>query len=890
MKSSYLLIAALFLLPFSAQADQITPAASGDTFDTLQSLVLSVQAINPSTPLPNHGTVPLPLNSPIELSYQISHRILILPDFPSAGNGNDAYLANYLKSNKLYLELWEGTPFTSDAHMLQNWDITSTSTGEVTAEFPNEGPYFFVTYFPDGYYINPQSACPNDDSWQIDCAPKYSLDQMREYFDYPLDSPSAFPYLPDAFGGIEFSVTALATHPTTSNVLFLPGIESSRLYMRNSLGLEQTLWEPQLLGSISNLALNTDGTSKHEIYTRDLVDYRYGIKALGDVYGPFEDFMNSLVANGVILKWQAYPYDWRFDVQDIVADGTLTGNSTGPLTRAYLTDIVQELASTSPTGKVTIIAHSNGGLLAKALALKLQAEGKTNLLDQIIFIGTPQLGTPATIGDVLNGDGQTDALGGLIMYGDDVRKAAATMPGMYGLLPSSDYFSQITDALVLFPNTLTNLFGKYFGEGISTEEVLENFLADIPGIDENFPTDDLRTPEVLSSQILQKEFQTHALLDSWTPPDGVALTTISGWGNPTPYQYSYSTSNKKILNCFRSSLFSENCIYSYQANHTVKNTESGDDTVASVSALANSLQNFYFNAESFGADKLGAIGHGNLTSAAPIEFLIQNLIENKNTSLAYISTTSPDSNVSPSIVISVHSPINIEAADADGNETGIFPIPGENGIYFEKRNIPGSSIQTLDDEKYLYLPESVASGSSSEYKISLQGYDEGESTIDFGILGSDGNTSTLEEFSSIPTTPSTTAAFTLSINSSDVSNSASSPTFPSTLEVDIFGDGSTTEFVASSSDSRLTAGEIISILKKEFSSLAVRRGIKNRFLSELLKIQNLATPADQQSEILALEKLIQAQTDLKLTNSQGVFFLQLLDQLKTLISTSMIKN
>ena len=861
-----------FTFPMESRADFIVSNPHSDPFDSAQNLTLDITKTNTSEIITNHGTTTLPINTPISISYRIGHKEY-WPNYRVNSSENDSLFADTLTTNKLYLELWRGVPFTQNAELIQNWDISSKSSGQITTNFSEPEPYFLVAYFPDGYYQNPEAACPNDQNWETDCAPSYTLDQMRGYFTYPATSTDAFQFMPNAFGGVEFEVLSAASKPIHSNVLFLPGIEGSRLYTRNAFGFESTLWEPPFLDSFADLALNNDGTSKHEIYTRDLVDYKYGIKAFGDVYGPFTDFMDQLVNQGTILKWEAFPYDWRFDVRDIVSQGTLIGTGKYAPTRVYLEDAVQRLASSSPTGKVTIIAHSNGGLLAKALAIELQKENKSNLLDQIIFIGSPQLGTPLSIGALLNGDGQTDALGGLFMYGGNVRAASATMPGMYGLLPSVEYFSHENRAPVLFTqSTHENLFADYFGALINSENSLENFLADIPKLHNKFLSDDLRTPLVLSDELLEKEFETHAVLDTWKPPAGLLLSYIAGWGNPTPYQYTYETSDKKFFDCVRANLFSSSCSYAYVVGHTVKNSFDGDDTVISSSALANgtSSQFFYFNAKDSLHNTHVAIGHGNLTSAAGVELAIENILKGATENIPYITNAPPSSDPEKLTSVSVHSPVTITATDADGNQTGIFPIPGKPGIFYEKENIPGSYLQILDDEKYLYLPQ------DSSYSISIQGYDVGFMTLDFGTQNEDSNSSTSAEFSEIPITPSTTAEIEMpTVSSTD------SSAFPTTIQVDIFGDGSTTEFTeGNSGSSKLTHADIFKILQKEFSALAVRRGIKNRFLSVLQKIISAPDTTTELDEIAYLEKLVLAQTDIKLTHSQGMFFMQLLEQLK----------
>ena len=60
-----------------------------------------------------------------------------------------------------------------------------------------------------------------------------------------------------------------------SNVLFLPGLQASRLYKeKNILGaiVEDQLWEPNANSDVEALYLNVDGASKNSgIYTSDII-------------------------------------------------------------------------------------------------------------------------------------------------------------------------------------------------------------------------------------------------------------------------------------------------------------------------------------------------------------------------------------------------------------------------------------------------------------------------------------------------------------------------------------------------------------------------------------------------------------------------------------------
>ena len=76
--------------------------------------------------------------------------------------------------------------------------------------------------------------------------------------------------------------------------------------------------------------------------------------------------MDDLVVNKKIKAWEPYAYDWRQDVQDIVDNGTKYQNGN-----KLLIDTLQSLVDNSRNGKVTIVAHSNGGLIAKSFIKKI---------------------------------------------------------------------------------------------------------------------------------------------------------------------------------------------------------------------------------------------------------------------------------------------------------------------------------------------------------------------------------------------------------------------------------------------------------------------------------------------------------------------------------------
>jgi pimeloyl-ACP methyl ester carboxylesterase len=747
------------------------------------------------------------------LSWSYSPIATSSPTMQDLVDTNGPYpFSELLSSATLTLDIYKGTMGSST--LMYSQDVSSSTSGSFPFTFDTTSPYYMAlsATYPDGTYPpgqGPLDHCPSN-SGDFCIVPTYPLSSFQNAmtggYDLIAQSSEALGnYIPAAYGILDLTIPEVPpAAPPVSNVLFIPGTLTSRLYMKNANGTERDLWEPHSDLDVGPLAMDGNGKSLNTIYTRDLISQLYSDDpiygsaakaALGagtNVYGPFESFMNSLVTNGTLKEWKAYPYDWRYDVSDIVQNGTLVSTATGTPSHVYLQDVIQELASTSPTGKVTIVAHSNGGLIAKALAIDLQKKGELGLLDHIVMVGTPQFGTPKSLLDMLHGSEFTQ-VGGLLMYSGSVRAAEETMPGPYDLLPSAAYFSQVTTPVATFDtNQPAAKYQKVFGSSIDSFSKLADFVEDTFHIDGlvGLPGS-TRTPIALSKTLVQKAMTTHEALDAWTPPAGLLVTAIAGWGQLTPYQIAYSGTSG--LNCDRTSFFVPvACSLQPQLQDSVLSTENGDDTVVDGSAIGSGASDtLYMDAKQYETDTKKHIGHGSLLNSVPIQSQLTDILQNNQKMEPYVSATIPSEPQSSYTVVSAHSPVNILATDPDGNQTGIVTIPGLSGLNFEKEDIPGSSIQVVDDEKYLYLPQ------DEKYVIGVKGYDSGATTIQIGTVSTTGVATTTQTFSDIPTTASTTATF--SVDAYAVA--------PSTISVDVDGDGSTTPITANEATSSAASSD-----------------------------------------------------------------------------------
>lgn len=216
-------------------------------------------------------------------------------------------------------------------------------------------------------------------------------------------------------GNVYIKPWIIKNNKCCSSVLFIPGFQASRLLIPNN-----KLWEPNRNADVEKLFLNEKGIPNTATAVGEIIDKGIGYK----IYDFLIKEMDGLVLNNMINSWLPYPYDWRKSPIDIGKD---------------MMPVVEKLASSSITGKLHILAHSNGGLVAKALLNHLKNEGKENLIDSIIFIAVPHLGTPKAIASMLYGYDQQIAKG-LILNRKTARQFGYNMPGAYGLLPS-DYIA-----------------------------------------------------------------------------------------------------------------------------------------------------------------------------------------------------------------------------------------------------------------------------------------------------------------------------------------------------------------------------------------------------------------------------------------------------------------
>jgi len=570
-----------------------------------------------------------------------------------------------------------------------------------------------------------------------------------------------------------------------SNVLFFPGFEASRMYRSartDEPGSETQLWEPSSDTLTRDLFLDANGKQPFPFlssspYTRDLIDEAYFENAGPNIYKSFLADLDSWKnTEQLIADYSAIPYDWRFAPQDILAGGIKDGNNIsyiGTSANPYIKSELARLVASSKTGKVTIIAHSNGGLVAKML-LKQLADTNDPLLekvDNLILVASPQVGTPQAMAGLLHGyeQGIPKSLPGPIqkLTNATAREFGENLPGAYALLPSAAYFTTVHDAthpLVSFDDS--DFFERerlFYGNLIGNSDEYYNFLLGSEGRAKPHPSI-LTQANILNPNILAIAMETHIAIDDWAPPTSMKLYQIAGWGEETIAGMKYHAEPGPA---------------GPLKWHTPDLVLDGDGTVVVPSALYVStstpnVERWWVNLGDYNSPVLDvhlpgflSTQHANILEVSELRTLIKNMIieGNLNSPIEFISTSTPlTADLSKRLTYLLHSPLTLSATDDQGNEISIATS-----------TIPGARYREFGEIKYLSIPASVP------HHLVLNGYASGMFTLE--VDEREGNTITASTtFLAVPT--ATTTRVTMDFTDGTIVNA-------SPLSVDEDGDGVT---------------------------------------------------------------------------------------------------
>jgi pimeloyl-ACP methyl ester carboxylesterase len=554
---------------------------------------------------------------------------------------------------------------------------------------------------------------------------------------------------------------AVRTPPCTeycyASVMFLPGLEASRLYRPDYNGGTETLWEPNSAHDVEDLFLDETGESvRTDVYTKDVVDEVYSTALLGNIYKSFLDALQSWKTEDRLIKdFSAVPYDWRLTMSELLSYGN---NIDGRIyyagencatTSPYIISELRRLAQESGNGKVAIVAHSNGGLLAKALLKKLQDDNDPLLekIESVFLVAVPQTGTPHAIGALLHGYDQglpKDWFASIVSRGL-ARDFGKNMAGAYPLLPSSSFWNGEGGAVGLAPIrfdeggfTEIDNAKSFYGGIINTKDELWSFLRGEEGRSQ--PAQDvISSPSLLNPTLLSYADTLHDEIDTWVPPAYIAVHQIAGWGEDTLASIVYRKKNT----CVR---FVNNTCAEYGVSWTYKPefVVDGDGTVVVPSALAMSTS--YSNVKRWWVDlkRYDTITnlereHKDILEIPGLIGFIKNKISTSTESESFVTSSQPPSDSQDRLYFYLHSPLDLSAVDSLGNV-----------LSSTTSAIPGARYKRLGEVQYISIPQEAFP------TIHLNGFALG--FFDLEVEEKTGENVSTTTFVSIPTQMNTVAS------------------------------------------------------------------------------------------------------------------------------------
>jgi hypothetical protein len=223
-------------------------------------------------------------------------------------------------------------------------------------------------------------------------------------------------------------------------VLFVPGLLGTEIKGKN----EDLLWLDlgKIFWSSTDDFLDDIGFNKGLISSNQELSLAGVIKKKNIPFYWDYDYTQGLMDEFVVQGYDTsegsedqtfytFPYDWRYGASGIYPKPE--NASQMDITNSVLLGRkIEELAKISPTGKVDIIAHSLGGLVAKKYVL----ENDNPKIGKLVFLGVPNLGAPLAGRGLIAG---TD-FGVFGLNPQELKKISQNMPAAYDLLPAKNYF------------------------------------------------------------------------------------------------------------------------------------------------------------------------------------------------------------------------------------------------------------------------------------------------------------------------------------------------------------------------------------------------------------------------------------------------------------------
>ncbi len=353
----------------------------------------------------------------------------------------------------------------------------------------------------------------------------------------------------------------------------------------------------------------------------------------------------------------------------------------------YMLKVLKELADGSPTGKVTIVAHSNGGLVAKNLIRYLETTNDPLLekIDTLVLVASPQAGTPKALREMLHGMDMPAQ--------QTLRDVVKNMPGAYGLLPSPHLMTLLDEPVVEVSSSVQTLplLQDMAGKHITSYDDLRKFLTGEIGVRSSAATIGYLHPNLLNATLLTSGSAMHEGVDEWEAPEGIRVVEVVGTGLWTPRGISYSAYDRRTgSGTTLKSLRTE-----WLANML------GDGTVLARSAESGVADETYYLAMSeYNTFAQENHAHGDILSAAPVQVLIEDVVLGGTDAVPLYMNTTGVTAPFPRFELRAYSPVDLHLY-AEGKHTGVADEPATGLGRYVEEEVPNSEYEEWADVKYL---------------------------------------------------------------------------------------------------------------------------------------------------------------------------------------------
>ncbi len=590
-----------------------------------------------------------------------------------------------------------------------NWDVYTNFFDFYTAMYKGwRSPLSVGTYTAVFYESAGSSMAPEDDfidniiNWLVPTA-------YAQFY-------SEFPYTT-----ITFTIANPVEPTGPSSVLFLPGIMGSNLYEESDEcnwfgGADEVKrWVSTFDCDVERLVMDENGVSINNLYTKTEDGVVEDVFLVSNLYDSFIEELAELKDEDKIADYRAIPYDWRLRLSDILktvnTGGRITLDNEIDYKDGYIYKSLEALADASPSKKVVLVGHSNGGLVIKTLLATMKAEDDP-LLDSIykvVLVAVPQAGTPEAVVGMLHG---VEIGKGFAVSLEQSRQLINTAPFGYHLLPSEDYFEMVeTPIITIESGTSTDAWRGQFGAEIDTLIELKYFLEKESG--RTTPAwEDTNIPATAYSGLINYANSAHGFMKDWKPEETLVYE-VAGTGVETPANITYFTDS----HCARSAyqfMVTECVEFTSKLGYRINNVVDGDGTVVVPSALADGSEKRYVDLFSYNDDEIDR-EHKNIFEVPNVYQFVTNIIQgNNSTDYEYISDTKIEYEDKKRFVYQLHSPLDLYVVLSDGE------VVGSSTSYLR-----GVQYYRYGEVQYLSIPES-----ETDYEIRLDGLATGSFTLD----------------------------------------------------------------------------------------------------------------------------------------------------------------